>query len=169
VGDPVQSDNAIAGGASGTAAWSFLSGQAQQSVLQPETPETATFELDATAANSFVAGETASTPDLGEGHLDLTPRNSRWAYAAWDIPRSVRSRIEMNAGDHLVLRLYDVTDGGFKLPSRYEQHDIDEMALSCDVPISQPDRTYVAEIGYIDPNYQWTPLARSAPASIPAS
>ncbi len=158
--------DAVAGGAAGAgaAAWSFLSGQPKPEVSHPEAP-TATGETAISGVPSDPSGETIEA----QGRLVLTPRNARWAYASWDIPRSLRSRINPSAGEHLVLRLYDVTDGGTKLPARYEQHDIDEMALSCDVPIPLGDRTYVAEVGYVDANYQWTPLARSAPAHVPAT
>ncbi|MBE9011792.1 DUF4912 domain-containing protein [Pseudanabaenaceae cyanobacterium LEGE 13415] len=185
---------AAAGGAA--AAWSFVSGQRQSNPTAPTettftTPaetasftaptetaftvptETASFTTGrATEVNPFMTGETVmpSMPsELGEGRLTLTPRNARWAYATWDLPRSLRSRIDRNAGDNLVLRLYDVTDGGTRMPSRYEQHDIDEMALSCDVPIPVSDRTYIAEVGYVNAENVWTPLARSTPAQIPAN
>lgn len=174
---------AVAGGAAaagaGAAAWSFVSGQRNSEPTTPtetssfNTGETASFNTgETTEMNPFMTAETVapSMPtELGEGRLVLTPRNSRWAYATWDLPRSLRSRIDRNAGDNLVLRLYDVTDGGTRLPSRYEQHDIDEMALSCDVPIPLSDRTYIAEVGYVNAENVWTPLARSAPAQIPAN
>ena len=166
--------NVVAGGAAaGAAAWSFLSGKQDNS--RTGTPPNSTSLNEAASFTTTPAPSTANPfgtgvePDIREGRLVLTPRNARWAYASWDIPRSLRSRINVSPGGHLALRLYDVTDGGTKLPARYEQHDLDETALSCDVPISLPDRTYVAEIGYVDPNYQWTPLARSTPAHIPAN
>jgi phosphate transport system substrate-binding protein len=182
--------NTVAGGATaagaaaagaGAAAWSFLSGQRKESqdasateTQQFITGETATdtngFDSNGVNTNGFVTGETnSSTPSVGGGRLVLTPRNSRWAYASWDIPRSLRSRIDLSSGENLVLRLYDVTDAGTQLPSRYEEHDIDDMALSCDVPISQGDRTYVAEIGYVGANQEWTSLARSLPAYVPGN
>ncbi|BAU09852.1 putative phosphate transport system substrate-binding protein [Leptolyngbya sp. NIES-3755] len=187
---------AAAAGA-GAAAWSFVSGQRNSDTKTPT--ETPSFTTSPTETTSFTTGETASfttgettsfttgettqmnpfmtsetvTPSMptefGEGRLVLSPRNARWAYATWDLPRSLRSRIDRNAGDNLVLRLYDVTDGGTRLPSRYEQHDIDEMALSCDVPIPLSDRTYIAEVGYVNAENVWTPLARSTPAHIPAN
>ncbi len=167
--------SAMSGGAAagaGAAAWSFVSGQHHSDAPRPEaTPKTVSFTTGTTSnVNPFVTGETIepSAPSIGEGRLVLTPRNARWAYASWDLPRSLRARIDHNAGDNLVLRLYDITDGG-RLPARYEQHDIDQMALSCDVPIPVSDRTYIAEVGYVDADNQWTQLARSTPAYIPAN
>jgi phosphate transport system substrate-binding protein len=181
---------AVAGGAAaaagaGAAAWSFVSGRNSETTtpIEPSsftptettsftTGETTQINPPTTEINPFMTGETVtfSMPtELGEGRLVLTPRNSRWAYATWDLPRSLRSRIDRNSGDNLVLRLYDVTDGGTRLPARYEQHDIDEMALSCDVPIPLSDRTYIAEVGYVNSENVWTPLARSTPANIPAN
>ncbi len=180
--------NTFAGGAAtagaaaagaGAAAWSFLSGQRKDSqdaaVTEPNqfvTGETAIdsyeFDPDLVDTNVFVSGEPNSfTTSISEGRLVLTPRNSRWAYASWDIPRSLRSRLDISSGENLVLRLYDVTDAGTQLPARYEEHDIDDMALSCDVPISQGDRTYMAEIGYVNANQEWTSLVRSLPAYVP--
>lgn len=189
--DVTQAGNsAISGGTAaaagaGAAAWSFVSGQRSPDVPRAEsTPsETAFFTTGKTAevnpvevnpvdVNPYLTGEAIKTSlptDIGEGRLVLTPRNSRWAYASWDLPRSLRSQLDHNTGNNLVLRLYDVTDAGTRLPSRYEQHDIDDMALSCDVPIPLSDRTYIAEVGYVDTNYQWSLLARSTPAYIPAS
>ncbi|GAP94524.1 DUF4912 domain-containing protein [Leptolyngbya sp. NIES-2104] len=182
--DVTQTGGAAVAGA-GAAAWSFVSGQRNSETTTPTetasfTPETASFTPETpsfttgetTEINPFMTGETVAPPvptELGEGRLVLTPRNSRWAYATWDLPRSLRSRIDRDAGDNLVLRLYDVTDGGTRLPSRYEQHDIDEMALSCDVPIPLSDRTYIAEVGYVNSENIWTPLARSTSAHIPAN
>ena len=174
---PRSSSDAVgtAAAGAGAAAWSFLSGQ-NKSEPRSEAPPTETASIATSPApahtNSIVVGEPngGSIPtDIGQGRLVLTPRNARWAYASWDIPRVLRSRIDHSAGERLVLRLYDVTDGGVKLPARYEEHDIDEMALSCDVPIPIPDRTYMSEVGYVDLNYQWTPLARSTPAHVPAN
>lgn len=183
--------NAETGGAAkaGTAAWSFISGQHQadapQTAPQTAVPQTVAPAIESLPADpirginssdSFVTGETIapSAPpeinqEMNQGRLILTPRNSRWAYATWDLPRSLRSRINLNEGANLVLRLYDVTETGSNLSDRYEQFDLDDMALSCDVPISTSDRTYIAEVGYVDANQQWTRLARSTPAHIPAN
>ncbi|MBD2083061.1 DUF4912 domain-containing protein [Leptolyngbya sp. FACHB-17] len=172
-----QAGGAAATGA-GTAAWSFISGRHQADAPRTAAPppETASFTTDTTPesnlSDSFVTGETiapAVQPEKNEGRLILTPRNSRWAYATWDLPRSLRSRINLTGSENLVLRLYDVTESGASLPERYEQLDIDDMALSCDVPIPMSDRTYVAEVGYVDVNQQWTRLARSTPAHVSAN
>lgn len=166
--------DAVAGGAAagaGAAAWSFLSGQERRSdVLPREANQFVTGETAPVDTHQFATGETETfTSGVGEGRLVLTPRNSRWAYVSWDIPRALRARIDRNMGENLTLRLYDVTDAGTQLPARYEEHDIDDMALSCDVPISQADRSYVAEIGYVNANHEWIRLARSTPAHVPAT
>lgn len=185
--DAIAGGTAAAAGA-GAAAWSFLSGQRSSEAPRIEAPRTEAPSIETPRiktrietpetlpsagignVNPIVTGETNAIPtNIGEGRLALTPRNSRWAYASWDIPRSLRSRIDRGAGENLVLRLYDVTDGAIKLPSRYEQHDLDDMALSCDVPIPLSDRTYIAEVGYVDADNNWTALARSTPAHIPAN
>jgi phosphate transport system substrate-binding protein len=161
---------AMAGGTA-AAAWSFLSQNGAQ------TPETSTPAIDESTIEpaaspfsagdaDFVTGETHAnspssvTSSVSEGRLVLTPRNSHWAYAYWDIPRMQRAQVERPANANLVMRLYDVTDTE-GLPDRYEQFDVDDLALSCDVPIPRSDRNYVAEIGYVDGNNHWTRLAQS--------
>ncbi|MER3476830.1 MAG: hypothetical protein C4287_10215, partial [Leptolyngbya sp. ERB_1_2] len=139
----------LAGGATAAAGagatWSFVSGQHHSDAPRTDSTESTAFTTGTaspvapdveTNTNPFVTGETFDatlSTGISEGRLVLTPRNARWAYASWDLPRSLRSRIDRNTGDNLVLRLYDVTDGGAIPPARYEQHEIDDMALSCDV------------------------------------
>jgi phosphate transport system substrate-binding protein len=156
---------AMAGGTA-AAAWSFLSQNRAQ------TPESSTPAIDdptiepapspfSAGDADFMTGETyPESTSVSEGRLVLTPRNSHWAYAYWDIPRMQRAQVERPANANLVMRLYDVTDTE-GLPDRYEQFDVDDLALSCDVPIPRSDRNYVAEIGYVDGNNHWTRLAQS--------
>jgi phosphate transport system substrate-binding protein len=75
--------------------------------------------------------------------------------------------MEHRADQNLMLRLYDVTDRTV-LPDQYEQFDVDDLALSCDVPIAHSNRSYVVELGYADPQSHWTPLARSSSVWMPA-
>lgn len=167
---------ALAGGAAaatgaGTAAWSFLSRNRR----------------DASTSNTPIADEiaTPAEPNAGvddrgqsngvvahrlEGRIVLTPRNAQWAYAYWDVPRTQRTMVERQPNQNLVLRLYDVTDldAGAALPEQYEQFDVDDMALACDVPIPHTNRSYVVELGYVNSQDHWTRLARSTSVWMPA-
>jgi phosphate transport system substrate-binding protein len=158
---------ALAGGA-GAAAWSFLSGNRRRSdspsdISQMPAPALERAEAMTPLENRKAAGEGAS-------RLVLSPRNAQWAYAYWDIPRSLKADVERQGGENLVLRLYDVTGLSVDahLPEQYEQFECDDFALSCDVPISTSDRTYVAEIGYLSADHQWLSLARSTPTWVSA-
>lgn len=185
---------ALAGGM-GAAAWSFLSGRRNPNETATQT-ESAPTPVPATPHHDFMTGEAwtevgeptlDATTEFGlnpavehnaqidavtpvQGRMVLTPRNGQWAYAYWDVPRMQRAEIDRQADQNLVLRLYDVTDADleFGLPVRFEQFDVDDLALSCDVPISQSDRSYISEIGYVDQSNQWIPLARSTSVWIPS-
>jgi len=157
-GSPLATGAAIAGGA-GAAAWSFLSGNRSQSApsLNGE-PAAPVSELDC-------------LPVETEGQISILPRSAEWATLRWTVPRSLRADVPRQGGEHLVVRLYDVTglDLATQTPDRFEQFDCNELALSCNVPISASDRTYIAEIGYLSAGDRWTRFARSTPVFIPST
>lgn len=159
-GAPLATGAAIAGGA-GAAAWSFLSGNRSQSAPA----------LNGEPAAAPVS-ELAPLPSAEtEGQISILPRSAEWATIRWDVPRSLRADAPRHGGEHLVVRLYDVTglDLAAQTPDRFEQFDCNELALSCNVPISASDRTYVAEIGYLSAGDRWTRFARSTPVFIPST
>ncbi len=174
------------------AAWSFLSDQGNTPRSESNPVFVAPADLTEQSASSerivadktesapltppvdhFVTGESVpnqSLSPIGEGRLVLTPRNARWAYAYWDIPRSQRAKIDRQTGENLVLRLYDVTNrSNDVLPDHFEQHDVDDLALNYDVPIPAGDRTYIAEIGYVNLAERWICLAKSEAVRVPAN
>jgi phosphate transport system substrate-binding protein len=158
---------ALAGGAAaatgaGAAAWRFLSRNGNDA---PAAEAPVPVSSDRPVSDGWQSNDLPSA-DL-EGRIVLTPRNGQWAYAYWDVPRSQRAVMEHRADQNLMLRLYDVTDRTV-LPDQYEQFDVDDLALSCDVPIAHSNRSYVVELGYADPQSHWTPLARSSSVWMPA-
>lgn len=186
-------DTSATGGSA--AAWSFLSDHnspatPSETVRQPFVSpadlgerstdsnqvggyESASAPMMSPPVNHVVTDESVPDQSLfpnGEGRLVLTPRNARWAYAYWDIPRSQRAKIDRQSGENLVLRLYDVTDRPTDLlPDHFEQHDVDDLALNYDVPIPAADRTYIAEIGYVNSAERWIRLAKSEAVRVPSN
>jgi phosphate transport system substrate-binding protein len=162
---------AIAGGAAaatgaGAAAWNFLSGKRNHDAAAAH-PATRVDSDDAVSDGRWNDGVSV---DADAGRIVLTPRNGQWAYAYWDVPRSSRALTNREADHNLVLRLYDVTTNvEGSLPERYEQFDVDDLALSCDVPIPASNRSYLVELGYVDSQNRWTRLARSASVWVPAT
>lgn len=171
-GAPLVAGATIAGGA-GAAAWSFLSGSRSQSApALKEEPASVTTPVSAEEPANVATPPSAldSLPSETEGQITILPRNSEWATVRWDVPRSLRADAPRHGGEHLVVRLYDVTglDLATQTPDRFEQFDCSELALSCNVPIPASDRTYMAEIGYLSADDHWTRFARSTPVFIPS-
>ncbi len=163
---------AIAGGAAaatgaGAAAWNFLSGKQRNSDPAAANPPTRADQNDVVSDGRRYDGVSA---DVDAGRIVLTPRNGQWAYAYWDVPRTSRALTNREADHNLVLRLYDVTtQAEGTLPERYEQFDVDDLALSCDVPIPASNRSYLVELGYVDRHNHWSRLARSTSVWVPAT
>ncbi|WP_410510618.1 DUF4912 domain-containing protein [Nodosilinea sp. E11] len=109
-------------------------------------------------------------PDgYGESRIVLMPRDPQWAYAYWDTPHTHKEELRRQGGEHLALRLYDVT--GINLedqaPHSLQQVGCDEMAREWYMQIPVSDRDYQVEIGYLTGDGRWLVLARSNPIRIP--
>ena len=158
---------AITGGA-GAAAWSFLSGnQASGNQAQLDSSR-----LNAQANLATPSNELDTLPDVEtEGQISILPRSAEWATIRWTVPRSLRADVPRQGGERLVVRLYDVTelDLATQNPDRFQQFDCDDLAVSCNVPIPASDRTYIAEIGYLNAEDRWTQFAQSTPVWVPAT
>ncbi|MBW4542595.1 MAG: extracellular solute-binding protein [Myxacorys chilensis ATA2-1-KO14] len=176
------------------AAWSFLSGKnvertsrLERETLEREPTRNASAppngsevdssdrtidRYDSSAVGTNVSHQAGMSTALEgrtvpEGRIVLTARNAQWAYAYWDVPRSQRAAVN-RVDQNLVLRLYDVTDINLEeqAPERFQQFDVDDLALSCDLPIPQSNRTYMVELGYASGREYWAVLARSTPVRI---
>ncbi|PSN76522.1 hypothetical protein C8B47_26845, partial [filamentous cyanobacterium CCP4] len=109
-------------------------------------------------------------PDgYGESRIVLMPRDPQWAYAYWDTPHTHKEDLRYQGGEHLALRLYDVT--GINLdhqaPHSMQQFGCDEMAREWYMQIPVSDRDYQVEIGYLTGDGRWLVLARSNTVRIP--
>ena len=105
----------------------------------------------------------------GESRIVLMPRDPQWAYAYWDTPHTHKEELRRQGGEHLALRLYDVT--GISLdtqaPHSLQQVGCDEVAREWYMQIPVSDRDYQVEIGYLTGDGRWLVLARSNTVRIP--
>jgi uncharacterized protein len=109
-------------------------------------------------------------PDgYGESCIVLLPRDPQWSYAYWDIPNDRKEDLRRQGGQHLALRLYDVTDIDIndRAPHNVQEYLCDEMAREWYLPIPVSDRDYALEIGYRCADGRWLVLARSSTVRIP--
>ncbi|XWK90329.1 MAG: DUF4912 domain-containing protein [Phormidium sp.] len=109
------------------------------------------------------------SPAVDEGRLILVPQSSQDADACWEITTERKAALQKLGGKKLALRIYDTT-GGIDLdrqtaPSMW-QYSCDEQSSNLHILISQSDRDYTAEIGYITEDGQWLKIARSSPVRI---
>jgi ABC-type phosphate transport system substrate-binding protein len=162
---------AIVGGAAlaaGAAAWSLPTDRSQSDV------EAAKFNVGQTDLTSeTLATVDEGLPELpdgyGESRIVLLPRDPQWAYAYWDVPIEHRMQLRQQGGQHLVLRLYDVTDVDLnhQSPHSLQQFECDELARDWYLSIPVSDRDYLVEIGYMTTDGRWLMLTRSLPVRIP--
>ncbi|MDJ0618199.1 MAG: DUF4912 domain-containing protein [Calothrix sp. MO_192.B10] len=100
----------------------------------------------------------------GESTLVLSNRTPKWAYASWNISETQQKELQLQGGQQLALRLYDVTDIdlSYQTPKLVQQYECDQTTNDRFVAIPISDRNYMAEIGYITDEERWLLLARSA-------
>jgi ABC-type phosphate transport system substrate-binding protein len=145
---------ALAGGAAATVG----AGQAVQSFFQGK---------EAPASNrDDVAGTLYS-----EGQITLVSPSATQAYAHWEIPVRLKRQLREQGGQKLVVRLYDVTNGGsnLDLPTTFQEFECNDADWDLEIPISQSEHRYLTEIGYVTDDGRWLMLARSAPLWIRAN
>ena len=125
------------------------------------------------AVQSFFTGKEAPT-DFGgdisgnlysEGQITLVSPSPTQAYAHWEIPVRIKRQLREQGGQKLVVRLYDVTnvDSNIELPTTFQELECSDSAWDLEIPISQSEHRYLAEIGYVTGDGRWLMLARSAP------
>ena len=139
---------ALAGGAAATDG----AGQAVQSFLQGK---------DASAGSrDDIAGTL-----YNEGQITLVSPSPTQAYAHWEIPVRLKRQLREQGGQQLVVRLYDVTkvDSNIELPTTFQSFECNDADWDLELPISQSEHRYIAEIGYVTADSRWLMLARSAP------
>jgi len=154
----------------------ILAAQAQESrgkVLgSQEEVQASKYQNGGTTLSEFldIDAELGDLPaGYGESRVVLLPRDPQWAFAYWDVSNEHKEELRRQGGQHLALRLYDVTNiffDGFNAHTMIE-FPCDELAREWYVPIPVSDRDFILEIGYITTTGAWLTLARSAAIKVP--
>jgi ABC-type phosphate transport system substrate-binding protein len=167
----------IAGGAAtltgiafgGAAGLSALTNQEDQSEIEASKFNVGQTDLSSEVLATVDEGLPELPDGYGESRIVLLPRDPQWAYAYWDVPNEHRQALRDQGGQHIALRLYDVTDLDSEHQSAHsvQEYHCEEMARDWYLPIPVSDRDYILEIGYPTAEGRWLMLARSAPVRIP--
>lgn len=144
----------------------------QEPVTDGETHPEVVAHAPAETAPPSTRPATTATPayeDLGplpatyeEDTLFLVARDPRWLFAYWDFDWSKYPASAMRYGyAQFFLRI--TRENG----THESQVEINVPARNWYVPVSQPDTSYQAEIGYFDQEGAWRVIVRSATAHTP--
>ncbi|MEL7036107.1 MAG: DUF4912 domain-containing protein [Cyanobacteria bacterium J06592_8] len=121
-----------------------------------------------------VGGAAALIPLLTShgSHIKLgltdTPQTGE---ATWDVPDMAKTITKEHGGQYPQVRLCDVTDIDDldrQTPNNIQKYDWNEVSTNRVFPSLEPDRTYLAEIGYETEEHEWLRLARSNRVTVPA-
>jgi phosphate transport system substrate-binding protein len=146
---------------------------------QPPTPPVAAVAATAVAgvaaagvaAAGAAAARTATVASRPLARrLILTPRNSRDAYAYWEVDDSIKEELRNQGGEQLKLRLTDVTNlpAGQTAPVIGE-FNCQENDPDLHIPITTPNRDYQAELGYRTADGRWLSIAKSESVLVPSA
>ncbi len=144
---------AVAGAAAGTVA-SAAAGTVASAVPPVSVPAPAAPPIGAIAPSRII----------------LVPRDERDAYVYWEVSEQRKAAARQNGGEVMALHLYDVTEreaGGVLRPVR--QFQCHESIPDCHIPIPQPHRDYLVELGYVTRDRRWIKLVQSEPVRVPAA
>ncbi|NJO30301.1 MAG: DUF4912 domain-containing protein [Richelia sp. SL_2_1] len=99
----------------------------------------------------------------GESNILLASRTPKWAYASWNISADSREAMQHLGATQLVLRLYDVTnvDLSYQDAKLVQQYECETTVSHRYVAIPNTDRDYIAEIGYLTTDKEWSLISRS--------
>jgi len=109
--------------------------------------------------------ESADLPETyGTGKLLLVARDPHCLYTHWDIsPEEQRQHNQLAASQHLVVRVH--ADTAAAAPA--SEIDVHPESRHWFVPVEKAATTYVAELGYYQPDGQWKSISTSTPAATP--
>ncbi|MBW4468130.1 MAG: DUF4912 domain-containing protein [Pegethrix bostrychoides GSE-TBD4-15B] len=98
-----------------------------------------------------------------KSRLILTPRESRHAYAYWEVPDAEKAALKAQGGQQLSLRLHDVTglSPDQPRPAAIEQFNCAEGDQDHHLVLPDTNRDYLAEVGYLTADGSWLKLASS--------
>ncbi|MBI4974350.1 MAG: DUF4912 domain-containing protein [Candidatus Omnitrophica bacterium] len=114
-------------------------------------------------------------PGYGDNRIVILMRDPWWVFAYWEIRRDKEEetirKIEKtgDSPDRSVLRVYDVTDINFNGRNAHSFFDIDlkGSANNWYINVSNPNRTWIVDIGIISKKGSFYPLARSNAVTTP--
>lgn len=113
----------------------------------------------------------ADTQMLSEDcRIILVPRNSKNAYAYWEVSESAKKALRDQGGRRLMLRIHDATnlDIDYEPPHSTQTYVCKETDQDKHVVIPASDRDYIAELGYFTDDNRWLRLNRSLHVRVPA-
>jgi ABC-type phosphate transport system substrate-binding protein len=98
----------------------------------------------------------------------LVPRNANDAYAYWEVSDAHKAAVRQQGGKDLKLRLCDVTDGNWDVPTPHNIYEFDcsEQDRDRHLPIRNSDHEYLVDLGYLTEDGQWLSLTRSRAVQI---
>lgn len=101
----------------------------------------------------------------GRTRLTVLVRDPEWIFAFWEISGEDRQRHGMDGpaqARRMVLRVYDTT-GSRSVDDAHRYYDVPvtDQSASWYLHISQPDRTWIVDLGYYDEHGNFRTVARS--------
>jgi phosphate transport system substrate-binding protein len=107
--------------------------------------------------------ETIQGQPSSQDRIILVPRDGHDAYAYWEISPSRQQSLRELGGEHLKLRIHDVTniDMDVQPPLSTQEYDCDAYSQDKHVTLPSRDRDYLADLGYTTADGRWLSLARS--------
>jgi hypothetical protein len=137
-------------------------------------------QLDSTSNNSHPPEPVSSPPPsaavLPSGYDDnrfvLLARDPYWLYAYWDFnTEEIRTALTKLGSQEVrpILRIFDVTYIDFNGTNAWHFVDIEltPFATTWYIPVTQPDASYCAEVGYQSPDGRFVALGRSNVVTTP--
>ncbi|MEA5572390.1 DUF4912 domain-containing protein [Calothrix sp. UHCC 0171] len=99
----------------------------------------------------------------------LVPRNSKNAYAYWEVSEDYKQVARNQGGSKFALRVHDATnlDIDTQEPHATQEYLCHESEFDQHIAIPLCDRDYIAEVGYYTPNNRWIRIIRSFHVRVP--
>jgi len=161
-------------------------------LLDRTSQQAASFTEDATkAVGAAIAGGTAAVAGIGAAararieeqtpvsgtpleqphdcRIILVPRNSKDAYAYWEVSEPYKQTLREQGGRRMMLRIHDATnlDIDYQTPHSTQTYVCNESDQDKHVVIPVSDRDYIAELGYFTDDNRWLRLIRSFHVRVP--
>lgn len=100
----------------------------------------------------------------------LVPRNSKDAYAYWEVSDNYKSALRQQGGRKFILKVHDATnlDIDDQPPHNTQEYPCEEHEQDKHVSIPVSDRDYIAALGYYTDDHRWLRIIRSFHVHVPA-